>query len=145
MSVVSLTNILRHSTEDEFYKCLETIINFKIPLIIKNILSVTQYTSAYAFRNFDKNSLHHIETFMRNNFNGDMIPDGELMKDFLGYYWRTQNKFKLVGGQITIIENIARECQKLYENETQQSTNQCELFEVNKNVFPVMKDAVFDR
>lgn len=127
MSVESMTNVSRHSTDAEFFKCLESIINFKIPSVIQNILSVTQYTSAYAFRNFDKSSLTEIETFMRNDFHVDMVPDGQLTTDFLGYYWRTQDKFKLVGGQIKVIERIARECQQLYDAE--QKTNECQLLE----------------
>lgn len=110
---MSIEKVLRNSVDDEFFKCLENHVNFKIPPVIKNILSVTQYTSAYAFRNFDKTSLNKIETFMRNDFSVDMVDGGMSTKDFLGFYWKSQDQFKLVGGQIVIIENIARECQKL--------------------------------
>ncbi|KAJ6647143.1 hypothetical protein Bhyg_02363, partial [Pseudolycoriella hygida] len=79
--------------------------------------TITQYTSAYAFLNFDEESLRGIEEFMRNDFSDVMIGSGETTKDYLGYYWRCQDKFKLVGGQISMISNIAKECRKLYETE----------------------------
>ncbi|KAJ6634588.1 hypothetical protein Bhyg_13163 [Pseudolycoriella hygida] len=62
-------------------------------------------------------SLRGIEEFMRNDFSDVMIGSGETTKDYLGYYWRCQDKFKLVGGQISMISNIAKECRKLYETE----------------------------
>lgn len=100
-----------------FFTCLEKLINFKIPLITKNLLSLNYYNSAYAFINFDDTALKDIEAFMCNDFHIDMIQEGESVKDYLGHYWQSQERFKLVGGQINMIKNIADTCRKLYEVE----------------------------
>ncbi|KAJ6634589.1 hypothetical protein Bhyg_13164 [Pseudolycoriella hygida] len=119
-----IVNNLKQSSDDEFYKCLELFLNFKIPQMIKNILTITQYTSAYAFLNFDEKSLHGIEEFMRNDFSEVMIGSGETTKDYLGFYWQDQGKFKLICGQISMISNIAEQCHKLYATK---ETNQNEV------------------
>lgn len=115
---------LKQSSGDEFYKQLEAFINFKIPPVIKNILRITQHNCAYSFLNFNEKSLNEIETFMRNDFNDDMIDDGSSTKDYLGFFWQAQEKFKLICGQTAIITNIAVECQRLYETKGKTKPNE---------------------
>lgn len=83
------------------------------------------YDSAYAFCNFDEtSSLKDIESFLRNDFNMETVPAGELKKNYLGYYSNAQEKFKLVCGQVKIISNIANECQKLYQKTQETKPNE---------------------
>ncbi|KAJ6647890.1 hypothetical protein Bhyg_03114 [Pseudolycoriella hygida] len=53
-----------------------------------------------------------------------MIGSGETTKDYLGFYWQDQGKFKLICGQISMISNIAEQCHKLYATK---ETNQNEV------------------
>lgn len=115
---------LKQSSGSEFFKLLEEFIDFKIPTVIKNILSITHHSTAYAFCNFDETSLIEIESFMRDDFDSDMVPVGESKNDYLGYYSEAQDKFKLICGQVKVISNIARECQKLYEATQKAKANQ---------------------
>lgn len=117
----TLMKSLKECRGEEFFVCLEKYAEIVISVNIKKILTANAYDNAKALSKFDGNSISEIEDFMRNEFNEDMIEDGDTMKDYLGIFLKKQQNFKIVSGQRKTITSMAEECCKFYEN---QSTNQ---------------------
>ena len=113
MSADSERKPLKECTGDDFFKSLEEHVDCVIPATVKKLLTVNSYDNAKALSEFDHTSIEEIESFMRHDFNKDMIEDNETIRDYYGVFSKNQQNFKIVSGQSKIIRSLGDACRKL--------------------------------
>lgn len=120
---------LMQCSNDEFFTNYEKHFICQVPSKLKNILKINGYNNAYALSNFNENSTTEMERYMQQEFNSEMLREGQTITEFLGIYEKIQMKFKFVSGEKALIQKIAEECQKLYKaDEPEESTSSPQVF-----------------
>ena len=77
-----------------FFNKLENHIHSPISEILRNILEVKDIDCISVLEKVDEKCVENIEQFLRLELNSDMIPDGKSMRDYLGKFHKSQQKFK---------------------------------------------------
>lgn len=114
MNSNDLNKQIKTCESNDFFDLLETRVEFKIPLQLRNVLSLTLCNSAIALSRNILQTIDEIELFMRNEFDKKMIGPLEKIADYLGIYVKRQKDFQLLSGQKRMLCAIYEHCRKLY-------------------------------
>ncbi len=117
MTAVTLQDQLKELSDTQFFIALENYVQFKIPIIIPNLLIFNGYNTAIALSTFDADSFVEIEQFMRNDFIKEMLdPLSDNPEDFFGNFVKFPSQFTLLSGHKRLIIQLTKVCQKLYHD-----------------------------
>ncbi|KAJ6642078.1 hypothetical protein Bhyg_07024 [Pseudolycoriella hygida] len=111
--VESLEATLLNSSGSNFFELLEKHLKTKIPAIIKNNLLLAEYNSAIVLCKLDETTVSSIEDDLRNNFDNELMLDGETIEDYFGRFAKCRDKFRFMSGHKQWFNIISDTCKRL--------------------------------